>query len=276
METKNSILDKERTQRLLRDFHKLTGIKVLIYDQEGEEISFYPKRLSAYCEKLREDDAQNARCVACDRCAVLNCRKSKKTELYTCHAGLYECIVPIAVEGAILGFIGIGQIRGEDSDRETALRGTEGERRRALEAAYNELPVMEKEKIEAAAHILRVCAGYEELKQQLREAQMRPEEQLDRYIAAHIGEDLGVEALRAALNCSRRELYRILRTAYGCTPGELIRRRKLERACLLLETTSLPITEVADACGITDYNYFSKIFKQSEGVSPREYRKKKA
>ena len=274
METKSTILDKERTQQLLRDFHRLTGIKVLIYNREGEEISFYPKRLSAYCKKLREDGEQNARCVACDQQAVAQCRKNNKTELYTCHAGLYECIVPITVEGQILGFIGFGQIRGEDSDRETALCGATGERRLLLETAYNDLPVMEKETITAAAHILKACAGYEELKQQLREAHLPPLELIDHYIALHINEDLGVETLRRVLRCSRRELYRLIEGAHGCTPGTLVKRRRLEHARTLLCTTTLPITEVSDACGISDYNYFSKIFKQFAGLPPREYRKK--
>ena len=276
METKTTALNSESTLRLLRDFHKLTGIKVLLYNREGEEISFYPKRFSAYCECLREDAAQNGNCAVCDRRAMFRCRKNKKTELYTCHAGLYECIVPIVVEGDILGFIGFGQIRGEDSDREQALCGASGKRRRALEAAYDELPVMEKETIAAAAHVLKACAGYEELKQQLREAQMRPAELIDHYITLHIGEDLGVEALRRVARCSRRELYRLVEEAHGCTPAELVRGRRLERACSLLRNTALPITEIAEACGISDYNYFSKIFRQSEGVSPREYRKKKA
>ncbi len=91
-----------------------------------------------------------------------------------------------------------------------------------------------------------------------------------------IGEDLGVEALQSAARCSRRELYRIVKETYGCTPGLLVRRRKIEHACLLLRSTDLPITEIAAACGISDYNYFSKIFRQSEGVSPREYRKQNA
>ena len=273
METKTSQLNSERTQNLLQDFHKLTNIKVLIYNNEGEEIRFYPKRFSGYCERLREDPEQNARCLGCDKQALYQCRKTKKTQLYTCHAGLYECITPIVVEGEILGFIGIGQIRGEDSDRAAALRGETGERRQALGRAYDELPVMAADTIAAAAHVLKACAGYEELKQLLKETKMSPEARIDRYITAHMRDDVGIEPLRNALGCSRRELYRIVREAHGCTPGELVRQRKLAHACHLLRTTTLPITEVAEACGISDYNYFSKLFRQSEGVSPREYRK---
>jgi len=39
----------------------------------------------------------------------------------------------------------------------------------------------------------------------------------------------------------------------------------------LREDTSARIQEIADKTGISDPNYFAKIFKKNTGVSPKEY-----
>jgi AraC-like DNA-binding protein len=48
----------------------------------------------------------------------------------------------------------------------------------------------------------------------------------------------------------------------------------MDHAAYLLLSTSLPICEIARACGIPDYNYFSKLFKKEYGCSPTVYRKR--
>ena len=40
----------------------------------------------------------------------------------------------------------------------------------------------------------------------------------------------------------------------------------------LLNTTSLQIQTISQLCGISDVNYFSKIFKKYTGLTPKEYR----
>ena len=52
-----------------------------------------------------------------------------------------------------------------------------------------------------------------------------------------------------------------------------MRLRRLAYAAELLKTTDLSVAEIADRCGIGDYNYFSKIFRKVYNVSARDYRK---
>ena len=39
-----------------------------------------------------------------------------------------------------------------------------------------------------------------------------------------------------------------------------------------MKDQSLSITEICDRIGISDYNYFFKLFKRHMGVSPRKFR----
>jgi AraC-like DNA-binding protein len=42
----------------------------------------------------------------------------------------------------------------------------------------------------------------------------------------------------------------------------------------MLNTTRLPIQEIASNCGFLDVNYFTRVFRKVHGISPRAYRNK--
>lgn len=53
---------------------------------------------------------------------------------------------------------------------------------------------------------------------------------------------------------------------------KLLRTIRIRHACQLLASTSLSIQEIADRCGFPNANYFSRVFKEEIGKTPREYR----
>ena len=56
------------------------------------------------------------------------------------------------------------------------------------------------------------------------------------------------------------------------TPHAILNKLKLLEAKKLLETTELPITEIAKKCGFTSANTFTKLFKSKFDVNPKLYR----
>jgi transcriptional regulator GlxA family with amidase domain len=52
-------------------------------------------------------------------------------------------------------------------------------------------------------------------------------------------------------------------------------RLRLERAKSLLEQTTMPIVEVAVACGFVSASHFSKMYRSVLGVAPTRSRKPK-
>jgi len=51
-----------------------------------------------------------------------------------------------------------------------------------------------------------------------------------------------------------------------------LRTRRLERASALLADTTMPITDVALACGFADHSHFSSCFRAAYGTSPSRFR----
>ncbi len=82
----------------------------------------------------------------------------------------------------------------------------------------------------------------------------------------------GVAELARMLAISQGYLSRIVMSYYGTSPINLLTKARQSHASHLLSTTDLPIGTIANRCGYTDTNYFSKVFKSAYGVSPKHYR----
>jgi len=56
------------------------------------------------------------------------------------------------------------------------------------------------------------------------------------------------------------------------TPVDYFNRLKIQKSCELLKTTDRQISEIGELLGFTDPYYFSRLFKNIMGISPRAYR----
>jgi YesN/AraC family two-component response regulator len=68
--------------------------------------------------------------------------------------------------------------------------------------------------------------------------------------------------------CSRK-----FKSVTGFGFKEYLTNIRIREASRLLLTTSKSITEIAEACGFGDGNYFGDAFKKIKGVPPRVFRK---
>ncbi|HUC86300.1 MAG TPA: response regulator [Candidatus Acidoferrales bacterium] len=85
--------------------------------------------------------------------------------------------------------------------------------------------------------------------------------------------DFDLETMARKLAVSRRQLFRKLRAAAGCSPNTFIRALRLRRAAQLLTESQMTVTEITYAVGFSDLKYFRTIFREYYGVAPGEYLK---
>jgi len=64
----------------------------------------------------------------------------------------------------------------------------------------------------------------------------------------------------------------VFKAETGVTFTEYLIKVRLRKAKELLRTTDLTISEISDRVGYESIHYFSRLFKEREGISPREYR----
>lgn len=61
---------------------------------------------------------------------------------------------------------------------------------------------------------------------------------------------------------------------YGLSPVRQVNRMRIDKACELLETGRYTVGKIAELCGFENTYYFSTVFKNHIGVSPKNYIKK--
>lgn len=101
----------------------------------------------------------------------------------------------------------------------------------------------------------------------IRRAQEYLEENFDRKIT--------VASVACAVGISEGYLQRLYRKETGSSVMDGILRLRIEKAKLLLETSSLPVIDVAVNVGFNSRQHFSAMFTQLAGCSPASYRKNK-
>ena len=78
---------------------------------------------------------------------------------------------------------------------------------------------------------------------------------------------------RRRLIINKFYLSKIFKETYGTTINNYLISKRITRAKQLLHFTDMTVDEIGVAVGMADANYFSRMFRKVEGISPREYRK---
>jgi YesN/AraC family two-component response regulator len=85
-------------------------------------------------------------------------------------------------------------------------------------------------------------------------------------------ETLSLQKLSKKLYYNKNYLSNLLHKKTGHTFTELLNSEKIKNAAFLLGSTSLPIRTVSENVGISNLNYFYKLFKEKYGENPGTYR----
>lgn len=93
------------------------------------------------------------------------------------------------------------------------------------------------------------------------------------YIDQHYRERLTLEGLSEQFFINKFYLTRVFKEQYGMSINNYIQQLRITRAKQLLRFSELSIEDVGRECGLDDANYFSRVFKKVEEVSPGEFRR---
>ena len=94
------------------------------------------------------------------------------------------------------------------------------------------------------------------------------------YIDLHFSEKLTLDDLAEAFYINKFYLTRVFREQFGITVNSYILQVRITRAKQLLRFSDLSIEKIGQECGMSDANYFARMFKKIEGIPPGEYRKR--
>ena len=143
-----------------------------------------------------------------------------------------------------------------------------------LKSVFLKMKSVSDKEIESYAYILQACASYIWMDQTIRLQQEELSSRLEQYIERHLDGDLCLPSLAQELDVGKTTLYHCSKEYFGIAPGKLVQKKRLDKAKQLLLQSDCSIAEIAAQVGIPDYNYFAKLFRRQEGMSPSKYRRK--
>ncbi len=91
-------------------------------------------------------------------------------------------------------------------------------------------------------------------------------------IDIHLAESLSPAEIAHGIGISRAHLARLFRNHLGRTVIQTVREKRLERARYLLETSDIPVKQIAASIGMPDLQVFNKAVRATFGSSPRGLR----
>ena len=93
------------------------------------------------------------------------------------------------------------------------------------------------------------------------------------YVSAHIREKLSVPTVARMVDVSPSYLTALFHKNLQISPGEYIRRIKLQESKQMIRENSMNFSEIAAALQYSTVHHFSRQFKDKFGITPTEYAK---
>jgi AraC-like DNA-binding protein len=91
------------------------------------------------------------------------------------------------------------------------------------------------------------------------------------YIRLNLKENINLKNLSDKACMSTTSFYRFFKRELGMSPIEFVLNEKIKCAKKLLKNPTIQINEVCYLSGFEDANYFTRLFKKYEGITPKQY-----
>lgn len=92
------------------------------------------------------------------------------------------------------------------------------------------------------------------------------------YVNEHFTESCSLRQIAQAVNVSPNYLHAAFKAAFGETPYACVMRKRIARAKNLIVAGQTSMLQIALETGFCSQSHFNKVFKQYEGITPRQFR----
>ena len=272
------IFDTNRLLELAKDFHCLTGATISVWDSNFNQLCCYPNKICPLCKFIKSDPHGKELCYYSDKVSCVKSQNMDKPYSFRCHAGLLDTTLPLWYEDTVVAYIMFGQVRDKEEvyvtlDSLKDLSEKFGVTAEEAEDYFNIIPVLSHEQIEAAANFLKRSTLYLLMSQAIKIEKNEEALKIDEYVSQNLRKQLTVKEICDNLFLPKNTLYQVSNKYFKMPIKKYIALKRIEEAKRLLTASSLPVNEICELVGISDYNYFIRFFKNNVGYSPLKYRK---
>ncbi|MBS5660054.1 MAG: PocR ligand-binding domain-containing protein [Clostridiales bacterium] len=262
-------------KQMLKELYQISGFRISVYDTEWREIASYPQQLSGFCSCIQKNPDAKKICIHNDRLAFQSVKQSGEPYIYRCQFGLYEAVAPLYYFGMLSGYLMMGQVleTAPNSRKQVLdLALPYCDDKDAMQTIIHQMPSCSSQTFSSYLTIMSICAEYITLSNRFRPVHQNLAQSIKEYLELHYPEKITLNTLCRQFYCSRATLMTAFRQEYDQTINRFLLIIRLRVAKEKLTSGNDSISEVAIKCGFADQNYFCKVFRQQEGLTPTQYR----
>lgn len=265
----------EELKKVFMDFYNLTKFKIVLYSSDRQVLYSYPEKMCSFCAKVRTNETLAKKCIDCDNIGFDICDETRKPYIYECHMSAIEAISPIYFNEIHVGYLMFGQILSTEHNnfKEKVRKIGKEYNLHFTHSMISEMVVADFSYINSAVNMMSMCASYLYTNEIIRNNPNILAYQIKEYIVSHLDADLSLESLCKHFYISQSKLYKISKDHFKMGITDYVRKQRIKMAKKLILNTEDSIAQIALSVGIKDTNYFIRIFKQTEGITPLQYRK---
>ncbi|MDV7103688.1 PocR ligand-binding domain-containing protein [Vibrio sp. TH_r3] len=288
----DSFLESQGINKILEDFANATGLAVVLVDIEGREVSA-SFNFTDFCLKIRQNPDLHERCKSSDRCGGLEASKENKPCVYRCHAGLIDFSIPLEINGHLVGFVLCGQARVKNANDLGDIQPVDKKwmRNAELVGDYEKIPVIDYAKLFSAADLLKVLVD-DSVKKHMdfvvindnydikslfhsRDSRHSYDGKIKkavRYIETHYFEEIRLEEVADHVFLSPHYFSKLFKKEIGVGFNHYVNQQRLQGAKKMLQYSDWSISRIAHNLGYSCSSYFCKVFRNSYGMTPQDFR----
>lgn len=258
-------------EELLNNYHKMTGLDIAIVDKDFRVLV---RRHSGneFCTYIHKNPDCLEMCIESDNIQLHNVNEEKQLVIYTCPFGILEAIAPIMQKGDVIAYLFLSMGVGDEVSRNHIIE-------KVCEVANNldydlllkyisKIPDKSIDEFNSSACMLPVIAGYIENNNMLSDPRQSVGQMIKTYVKNNLNHKITLSDLSYSLHCSTVTLTTHFKQEFGITIMDYVTAKRMNLAEKLLLENSYSVREIAEMCGFSDSEYFSRCFKEKHNISP--------
>lgn len=155
----------------------------------------------------------------------------------------------------------------ENCKKVLRILGVDGEKLKRQEILIGEYEIFE----EFRCKCLEICYNQNLIRKQEQEGYSAIVTHAVQYIEKNFDQEISLETCAQEIECSYTYLSRAFKQETGMRFIEYLNQCRLKKAKSLLLRNNFPMKKIVEKSGFRNYNYFFKVFKENEGITPSEF-----
>lgn len=265
-------------EKIIQLFNKISDMDIAILDADYRNL-VHGQSDTGFCSYIHKSPKCLDCCLASDIKNLREVTESKRLVKYTCPFGIYEAIAPVMKNGNVAAYLFLSMgleesenVHSELSEKVLSVNPKANEE--ALKALIDRIPRYSKEKLDAFAEMLPIIAEYIEINDMMSDNNLSIAQMIKEYVKSNISKKITLADISYSLHCSTVTLTNHFKAEFGITIMEYVTEKRMNLARHFLLSGSYSVREIAEKCGYSDTEYFSKCFKAYYGDSPLVWKRK--